>query len=319
MPCYRPLKMFRPDPRSGETRLTANPMKALNSSHPITVGCGQCIGCRLDHADEWATRLAHEGQMHDASCFITATYDDDHVPRDYSLKLLHWQGFMKRFRAAIDVKIRFCACGEYGEKGGRPHYHSLIFGFDFPDRQRVGTRNGHPVYTSELFGRLWPFGSHEIGSAEAESAGYVARYCLKKQNGSKADDHYARVSPVTGEVHHVEREWMVMSRRPGIGASWYERFSGDAFPSDFLVVNGLRKPVPRFYLDKYAAAHPGRSASPRPGYFLRDVASGGEDQVKRGRKAKAVGPEVRWNNTAERLAVREEVRHSKLRLLKREL
>lgn len=318
MPCYKPLKMFRPDPKSGDNRLTGNPLKAFNSNHPVTVGCGQCIGCRLDHADQWATRLSHEAQMHPDNCFITLTYDDDHVPRDYSVKIDHWQRFMKRLRSSTGIKMRYCACAEYGENGLRPHMHALLFGYDFPDKVKFRMRDGYPVYTSELLSKLWPDGSHEIGSAEAESAGYVARYCLKKQNGSAAEEHYTRISPMTGELHRVDREWMVMSRRPGIGASWYAKFKGDCFPSDFLIVGNARKPIPRFYLDRYAEEHPGHSASPRPGYFLRDIASGGDDQIKRKRIAKASTPQVKRNNTPERLRVREEVRLARLKNLKRE-
>lgn len=39
-----------------------------------------------------------------------------------------------------------------------------------------------------------------------------------------------------------------MSRRPGIGFEWLTKWKQDVFPSDFLIVNGQKVPVPRAYL-----------------------------------------------------------------------
>lgn len=64
--------------------------------------------------------------------------------------------------------------------------------------------------------------------------------------------------PHTGELVQVRPEFIVMSRMPGIGYSWFQKFKGDAFPSDFLVVEGRKRPVPPYYLrlleDEAAAA-----------------------------------------------------------------
>ena len=80
-------------------------------------------------------RCGHEQKMHEASCFFTLTYDDEHVPADYSVKLRDWQLFLKRTRKRTRVKgLRFAGGGEYGELGLRPHYHGLFFNYDFPTR-----------------------------------------------------------------------------------------------------------------------------------------------------------------------------------------
>jgi hypothetical protein len=56
------------------------------------------------------------------------------LPADGSLDVSHFQKFMKRLRDRIKpLKIRFFHCGEYGDLTRRPHYHALIFGYDFPD------------------------------------------------------------------------------------------------------------------------------------------------------------------------------------------
>lgn len=306
MTCYHPIKAFRSqelNAATGRYGLTFNATKALNSANSIAVPCGQCIGCRLDKAQAWAARCHHEAQCHDHNSFITLTYDDQHVPASYSVELRDWQLFMKRLRAVFSLtKVRFLACGEYGDRNLRPHYHALIFGIDFhEDRQFIRTRGKQNlrVYTSEQLRKLWPQGDHEIGDVSYKSAGYVARYAMKKVMGSQEtkDLHYNRRSPIDGNMYRVAPEFCVMSRRPGLGTSWFETFKTDAFPSDFLIVDGRRIRVPPFYLKKLneQEQHP----------------------IKRARKRAAL--KHKDNNTKARLKVREEVQSLRAQRLLRQL
>jgi len=84
-----------------------------------------------------------------------------------------------------------------------------------------------------------------------KSAGYVARYITKKINGDKKDEHYKKVCEITGEIYPVQQEYSTMSNRPGIAKTWYEKFKGDVFPSDDVVVLSSNSyhhvPTPRYY------------------------------------------------------------------------
>jgi len=118
--------------------------------------CGRCIGCRLERSRQWAVRMMHEASLHQDNCFITLTYDNEHLPKNASLVKRDFQLFMKRLRKAYPaVRIRFFHCGEYGEQYGRPHYHAILFGFDFPDKYFLGKRNQFPVWRSASLERLW--------------------------------------------------------------------------------------------------------------------------------------------------------------------
>lgn len=317
MTCFHPLKAFRSkdvNAATGKRSLVFNSADALIEGSSMKLPCGQCIGCRSDRSQEWAIRCGHEAKLHAASCFLTLTYDDQNVPGDFSVDIRHWQLFMKRLRKKAGSGVRFFACGEYGEATLRPHYHALIFGFDFADKAKWADRQGYRTFKSELLSELWPYGLHEIGSVTHQSAGYVARYVQKKITGVRADDHYSRVSPIDGSVHRVKPEFATMSLRPGIGATWFDTFKGDAFPSDFVVVDGRRARPPQFYLRRLASGEP--VVSSPPGRILSAPKSV-DEQIRRARKRAAARPEVRANASPERLRVREAIKASRLSRLKR--
>jgi hypothetical protein len=178
----------------------------------------------------------HEASLYEDNCFITLTYDDQHLPWAASLNKEHFQKFLKRLRKRYAPQtIRFYHCGEYGERHGRPHYHALLFGFAFPDRALLGERRGLPVWRSEALEQLWPYGRSEIGTLTFESAAYVARYILKKQVNTESP-HELR-----------EPEYLTMSRRPGIGRDWIERYAGEVYPRDAVIAGGARIKPPRYY------------------------------------------------------------------------
>lgn len=301
MPCFRPLHGHKSADLTinGKRRITfgAGGFRDL----PVTVPCGQCIGCRLERSRQWALRCVHEMQLHQTSSFITLTYDDEHLPEGNTLVKRDFQLFMKRLRKHANTKIRFFHCGEYGETTLRPHYHAILFGFNFDDRRKhsEGAR-GAPLFVSDTLTKLWGLGHCTIGEANFETAAYTARYILKKVTGEKADEHYKSYDPKTGEIFQRLPEYVTMSRNPGIARGWFDRFQSDVYPSDFLVLRGKRMLPPRFYDRVYAGFDP--------------------EAVKRlkwARQAKAAKNKA--NNTPERLLVRQEVKTAQIRSLQRKL
>lgn len=239
MSCYRPLPFVQgADPDTGEFRTIYAKLGAASLLEPrlIELPCGKCIGCRKSRAQSWAVRCLHEARMHAENCFLTLTYRDDPVslvPRDLWL-------FHKRLRSRIG-KLRYFAVGEYGGRKRRPHYHSLVFGYGFPDRKLHSGSGKTALYTSDVLSELWSLGHAVIGSVTAESAQYVANYSVK----GKLKD------PISRRAVAGVREFCVMSRNPGIGAGWIDAYQGTVFPRDFIVLPGGRRVgVPRYYLDR---------------------------------------------------------------------
>jgi len=303
MPCYSPIDAFQPRGDVSDRRLRfVLSSRDRGNYAPIQISCGQCIGCRLERSRQWAVRCVHEAQIHPNNCFITLTYNDDHLPDHGSLCLDHFQRFMKRLRKKYGDGIRFFHCGEYGDKYGRPHYHAILFNHDFDDKYHWRTTaQGHRCYRSPSLEKLWPLGNCEIGDVTFESAAYVARYIMKKVTGDAADRHYCVGHTEYGELLYKKPEYVTMSRRPGIGKAWFDRYKNDVYPDDFVVIRHDLKTKPPKYYDK----------------LLYDADPFLYDEIKFDREISSL--KFVDNNTPARLAVREQCQHARLKLLVRPL
>ncbi len=244
MACYHPLTGYL----ATNGGITFKSTNALPGTY-LSVPCGKCVGCRVDQSKGWAIRCVHEASQYEKNCFITLTYNPEHLPEDLSLNKIHFQKFIKRLRKKFGSGVRYFQCGEYGEKLSRPHYHALLFNFDFPDRKFWKIKNGIKLYTSEILQDLWSdpkfkqsYGFSIVGDVTYESACYIAKYVLKKINGKMAQDHYCGLQP----------EYVNMSRRPGIGKNWIDQFQNDVYPLDKIIEKSgkgkliFSKP-PRYY------------------------------------------------------------------------
>lgn len=299
---------------TGKRSLVWDKSKALQPDAPLEIACGQCIGCRLERSRQWAIRCVHEASLWENNCFITLTFDNEHLHQrenPWSLDVADFQKFMKRLRKKYGSGVRFFHCGEYGEKYGRPHYHACLFNFDFHDKELFNIVNGHRLYVSKSLSELWPYGFSTIGDVTFESAAYVARYIMKKVTGDAADERYLYADE-DGVAVSIKPEYTTMSRRPGIASGWFDKFGTDVFPTvtkdidfdsyegDYVVMNGKKMRPPKFYDRLLERTRP----------FEHDF-------IKDARKVN--GSKHDENNTPERLAVREEVKRRQIQQLIRPL
>lgn len=293
MTCYHPLTAYRYLNGVNENGKSIIRFNAAGCNfldwEEIKLPCGKCIGCRLERSRQWAIRCVHEALLSEKSCFITLTYNDDHLHPSGSLRFhkKEFVDFMKRLRkhyAKQGIKIRYFHCGEYGELWQRPHHHAILFGVDFKeDRFHIETTKlGFPLYTSPTLEKIWsdrdgkPFGFVRIGECTFETVAYVARYVTKKINGEAAYDHY----------YGREPEYITMSRRPGIGYDWLFA-NPEIYNYDEIIIRDNLKCRP-------------------PGYYDRkfeEVAPDFMQAIKQRRKVKAI--ELNKNITFERLLDKE--------------
>lgn len=191
--------------------------------------------------------------MHEDSCFITLTYDDENLPYGETLVPRHFQLFMKRARKKFG-QMRFYHCGEYGETTERPHYHALLFGFR-PSDGVLFKDDEYPLYTSEKLTETWGLGHATFGQVTFETAAYTSRYVTKKVTGKQAKDHYTFIDPETGEMITKKPEYSTMSRRPGIGMEWLKKYGKDTYEKDTVIMRGKPMRPPRSYDLKFEQTH----------------------------------------------------------------
>lgn len=304
MPCYRPVKAWYGNKLSSGKREIVFSRGLAQSCLDLGLKCGTCVGCRLDRARQWAMRCRDEASLYKDNSFVTLSVNPESLEvHGKSLDHRYFQKFMKRLRKYVgtDHMIRFFMCGEYGPKYGRPHYHALLFNWDFKDRVYFKTTaSGEKIYRSAVLESLWPFGYSSVGDVTFGSAAYVARYHLKKVGSVVSDNHY--LDKRTGEM--LSPEYVRMSRGSksrgtgGIGRGWYERFKSDVYPLDRRVINGVDTKPAEFYDSLYELDEPEK---------FREL------KLSRMRSVN------REDNTEERLLVKEQVKSAQIRSLKSSL
>ena len=123
---------------------------------------------------------------------------------------------------------------------------------------------------------------------------HIGRYIVDKIDGPLAAEHYTDKD--TGVV--LTKEYVTMSRRPGIGSQWFDKFKSDVYPGDSVIMRGKPMRPPKFYDSKLESD---------------DLDTLVQIKDKRLDKAKLYAND----QTPERLMVREKVRQAMLNLFKR--
>ena len=185
--------------------------------------CGRCLSCRINQRRVWTTRLLLEAASHPASCFVTLTYADEYLPAGGNLVPRDLMLWLKRLRKAVDPrKIRFFACGEYGDETLRPHYHAIIFGLN-------------PWEAQLILPKTWLYGRTHAGFATRQSMQYVGGYVTKK-----ATKDVVRIAEL-GLVPEFSR----MSRNPAIGSKAVDAIASSLADAQGAAYVGRSGDVPK--------------------------------------------------------------------------
>lgn len=233
----------------------------------LKVPCGKCIGCRLDYSRDWANRCYLESLSSKNNYFMTLTYNNENIPKTTDINqverpTLNKQDlvkFLKRLRITWqrkynNKKIRFFACGEYGSKYARPHYHIIIFNIEIKELKYQTTIRNNNYYINKEIEKIWGKGFVSISRFTRETAEYTAKYMLKKVKGAEARKFYENLNIVP--------EYTTMSKQPGIGAEWFNKntkriWEQDSIPTLKKGKYKLQK-LPKFYDNKLKKINPER-------------------------------------------------------------
>lgn len=214
----------------------------------LTVSCGKCLECEMNHSVEWSFRIMDECSKYEQNAFITLTYDQEHLPDPPFVSRREVSLFMKRLRKELSpLKVRFFACGEYGKKNSRPHYHFIIFNWFPSDSWLWSVEDGVELFRSSTLEKVWTFGFSTVGRVTQKTALYCAKYMNKFSYKYLSKQTVPLV--VEGEVtpfrEVVTPPFVQMSNRPGIG---FDSVYDCDLLSDRIYRNGRGIKIPRYYL-----------------------------------------------------------------------
>lgn len=231
--------------------ITLNNVNPLVYPRGLTVPCGKCLQCRIQKRREWSLRMLHElDNWHDA-VFLTLTYSPDKMPivpvglkygpmpSNGTLVKKHLQDFIKRLRRDLDYekrKIKYFACGEYGDERERPHYHAIIYGIGLSgkDKNLVCQNWTYCDWNnSSIF-------KGSFGVVEPDSIRYVAQYIDKKYTGELADKQY--------KLRGREPVFRILSQ--GIGKEYIYKCAEQMYQKGHITHKGIPQSIPRYYLNK---------------------------------------------------------------------
>lgn len=197
--------------------------------HPINLGgrrlpCGRCRACRIQKTNEWVIRLFHEMEYHKNVMFLTLTYREEDLPKNLELYPNDLKNFWKRIRKQIDHKIKYYACGEYGERNKRPHYHAIVFGLGVTDR--------------ELVDKCWDLGFSKVGTVTEQSIRYVASYIMDKDESINMNEFRGvTVAPFSRCSN-------------GLGLKWINDHESKVIKDLCVKRKGIEHSIPKYYLKK---------------------------------------------------------------------
>lgn len=279
MNCSRPLSILNPCNTSEELNLY-NSLAVVRER--ILVPCGKCYACLVNRQRSWVYRMAAQMEVDKwPAYFFTLTYTDDNIPKtskgEETLVKSDLQAFMKRFRSNVDYhcdkngldhwSCQFYACGEYGTQTQRPHYHVLVF-------------NCPPWiadYLHSLIKKSWKLSDLEpqlIMVTDLKLVFYITKYISKinQQKLHLRDEdkikYYLHNSLLSGAREmaeklmtdvYQEKPFALMSRRPAIGKSYYDKLSQNQkqffLDSPVVHIAGLSFSLPRYYRQKIFDAY----------------------------------------------------------------
>lgn len=282
MPCYTPINAYRT--RDG----ISFHQNTDENLYPIKLPCGQCVGCRMEYARQWAVRCVHEASLHENNCFITLTLNDEHLNQKLSLDKSDFRFFMKRLRQwqyrqnekhiknAKDIKLDYTTTNplkainaeiEYANKTKEKLYGKLGFYMC----GEYGENFSRPHYHACLFNFDFPDKS-QIENTKSGHSQYTSKIldelwgmgrCTIGEVTPESAAYVARyvskkIRGTDANNYYGSRipEYTACSRRPAIGLKWIEKFHTDIYNHDVLIHKEHKMRPPRYYDKFYEKFYP---------------------------------------------------------------
>lgn len=223
---------YLPNKKNGGIPPVCNDIRTLY----VPIGCGKCIECRKQKAQQWRIRLSEELKVQKYAYYCTFTFSNAELRK--LRKELHMREcnavagkalrrFLERWRKIHKKSLRHWFITELGHEGTeRIHLHGIIFA-DFE-------------ITNDTFQEYWKYGFVRIGKyCNLKTINYIIKYVTKIDNDHKGFEGEIFCSAGIGS-NYVKR-YMVQE---------IHKFDNENTIEFYRATNGTKHNLPIYYRNK---------------------------------------------------------------------
>ena len=201
----------------------------------MPIGCGKCIECRKQKADNWKIRLYEEVKTDKTGKFVTLTFSDESLiklwdyceqknyssyNKDNDIATKAVRLFLERYRKQYKKSMKHWLITELGHTGTeRIHLHGILF----------------TAVNKEEIERLWSYGYVYIGDfVNEKTVNYIVKYV------TKVDAQHKNYEPKVLTSAGIGKNYLTNGKN-------VNRYIGEDTKDYYRTTQGYKKRLPIYY------------------------------------------------------------------------
>lgn len=201
----------------------------------VPIGCGNCIECRRQKANEWRVRLHEEIKVHKYNYFITLTFSNESLEKlnekyeindinEIATKAIRL--FTERYRKEYKKALKHWFVTELGQtKSERVHIHGIIFS-EFP-------------INNKWLEKFWKYGHCDTGKyVNSRTINYIIKYIMKIDEKHK--DYMPKILTSKG----IGNKYITEYKKK------YHKYKGKDTKDYYILPDGKKIQLPIYYRNK---------------------------------------------------------------------
>lgn len=210
----------------------------------VSIGCENCIECRMQKAREWKVRLMEDIRRRTNGKFITLTFSDESIAElsdiegktrglrgyelDNAIATVAMRRFLERWRKKYEKSLRHWAVTELGQNGTENiHIHAIVW----------TDEDAKEVARVWQYGHMFPNDWRENYVTE-RTVNYIAKYVSKVDRLHRGYKSKILTSPGIGQGYEIT------------GAGRLNRFKGEKTREVYVTRQGIKLALPIYYRNK---------------------------------------------------------------------
>lgn len=209
----------------------------------VPVGCGVCMECTKQKANNWRLRITEDIKKYTNGKFITLTFSNESYTElareikaegyllDNEIATLAVRRFLERWRKKYKKSLRHWLITELGGNGTENiHLHGIVFTNDLDEVEKIWK-----------YGWIWKGkkqGNKIINYVSARTANYITKYVTKIDQKHKNYKAKILCSPGIGQNYEKTMDWHL------------NKYKGDETKTTYTTAQGVKMAMPIYWRNK---------------------------------------------------------------------